>query len=274
MTNPSSGAIQSNGIRLHYQRTGGEKPPLVAAHGLTDNGLCWSAVAETLAAEYDVIMIDARGHGLSAAPESGYTPADHAADYAGAIRALSLPRPAMIGHSMGASTAAMVAAQEPGLLSCIILEDPPWRARELQRSGHERAVDADRWRQGVIDRQRMPRDQALAEGRQLHPKWQDAEFGPWLAAKFQVSPRTLDYVAAEPAPRFEFIPLIQCPALLLTGDTQEGAVVSAQLASEIGALNARIQVVHIPGAGHNIRREQFDAYVATVRRFLRAVYPP
>ena len=38
------------------------------AHGVTDAGLCWTPVAEALAAEYDAIMVDARGHGHSDAP--------------------------------------------------------------------------------------------------------------------------------------------------------------------------------------------------------------
>ena len=60
-----SGFVESNGIRLHYTRTGGDKPPLVLAHGVTDAGLCWTPLAEALAPEYDAIMVDARGHGRS-----------------------------------------------------------------------------------------------------------------------------------------------------------------------------------------------------------------
>ena len=74
-----SGDVEANGIRLHYTRTGGTKPPLVLAHGLTDDGLCWTPVAEALEAEYDVIMVDARGHGQSDAPETGYDSATQAA---------------------------------------------------------------------------------------------------------------------------------------------------------------------------------------------------
>jgi hypothetical protein len=39
MNDWSSGDIVANGITLHYQRTGGAKPQIVLAHGLTDNGL-------------------------------------------------------------------------------------------------------------------------------------------------------------------------------------------------------------------------------------------
>src|SRR5947209_17951539 len=85
----TSGEVQTNGIRMHYYRTGGDglKPQLVLAHGATDDGLCWTRVAQALETEYDVIMPDARGHGLSDAPAEGYTASDHAADLAGLITA-------------------------------------------------------------------------------------------------------------------------------------------------------------------------------------------
>ena len=39
--------------------------PLILLHGLTDNGLCWNQIPMLLEVEYDVIMPDARGHGVS-----------------------------------------------------------------------------------------------------------------------------------------------------------------------------------------------------------------
>ena len=63
-----------NGLKLHYTRTGGAKPPVVLAHGFSDDGLCWTPVAEALAADYDVVMVDARGHGRSAAPRKATVP--------------------------------------------------------------------------------------------------------------------------------------------------------------------------------------------------------
>src|ERR671936_61945 len=104
MTEWFSGEVSANGIRMHYSRTGGDTPPLVLAHGATDDGLCWTRLARALEPEYDVIMPDARGHGRSDAPPSGYSSADHAQDLAGLIRALGLATPAVGGHSMGAAT--------------------------------------------------------------------------------------------------------------------------------------------------------------------------
>ncbi len=81
--------------------------------------------AEILAANYDVIMVDARGHGRSTGPEQGYGQDDHAADLAGLIKGLGLHRPSILGHSMGAVTALALAGLYPGIPGSILLEDPP-----------------------------------------------------------------------------------------------------------------------------------------------------
>jgi pimeloyl-ACP methyl ester carboxylesterase len=58
------------------------------AHGFSDDGLCWTPVTQALEAAYDVIMVDARGHGRSDAPDAGYNPTVMADDLAGVITAL------------------------------------------------------------------------------------------------------------------------------------------------------------------------------------------
>jgi N-formylmaleamate deformylase len=95
-----SRVCEANGI--HYLRTGGVKPSLVLLHGLTGNGACWTPLAHCLEDEYDVVMPDARGHGNSSAPLQGYTYGGHAADVIELIRELTLARPILLGHSMGA----------------------------------------------------------------------------------------------------------------------------------------------------------------------------
>jgi N-formylmaleamate deformylase len=88
MADWTSGFVESNGMRMHYTRTGGDRPPLVLAHGYSDDGLCWTPVARALEAEFDVVMLDARFHGLSDAPAEDFDTAVMADDLAGAIQAL------------------------------------------------------------------------------------------------------------------------------------------------------------------------------------------
>ncbi|NBO40803.1 MAG: alpha/beta fold hydrolase [Betaproteobacteria bacterium] len=75
MTNWQAGFVQSGALRLHYQRAG-QGVPLLLVHGRTDNAACWQAFAEPLTHHYDVVMYDARGHGLSDQPAAHYAPHD------------------------------------------------------------------------------------------------------------------------------------------------------------------------------------------------------
>jgi pimeloyl-ACP methyl ester carboxylesterase len=162
-----TGDVSANGIRLHYTRIGdGTKPPLVLAHGFSDDGLCWTPVAEALAPDYDVIMVDARGHGLSDAPAQGYGPAEQAADLAGVIAALRLRRPAILGHSMGAATTLVLAGTYPDVPGAILLEDPP--ARWMPPPPPPPEGEKDRWagmRNWITDLKAKTREEMLTEQR-------------------------------------------------------------------------------------------------------------
>lgn len=101
MTYWNTAVCETNGINIHYTRTGGNKQPLVLLHGLMAKGRCWKGLAHVLEKEYDVIMPDARGHGNSSVPDFGYRYEDHANDVAGLINTLRLSPPILLGHSMG-----------------------------------------------------------------------------------------------------------------------------------------------------------------------------
>lgn len=178
MASWQSGDVVANGIRIHYERTGGEKPPLVLNHGATDNGLCWTRLAKALEGDYDVIMPDARGHGLSDAPPDGYDSSTRAADLAGFIRALGLERPAVGGHSMGAQTTFYLAAEHPDSLRCAILEDPVFRTESSAMSEEEQRARAERMRREAEERRTLGREGIIARGREQHPDWAEEEFGP------------------------------------------------------------------------------------------------
>ena len=64
---------------------------------------------------------------------------------------------------------------------------------------------------------------------------------------------------------------IDCPILLLTGDPDVGAHISPEVAAEVSLLCRDGRIVHIQNAGHNIRRDQFERYLATVTAFLAEV---
>ncbi|MBV9580005.1 MAG: alpha/beta hydrolase [Chloroflexi bacterium] len=269
-----SGEVVTNGIRMHYHRTGGDKPALVLSHGATDNGLCWTRVARVLEADYDVVMPDARGHGQSSAPDSGYSSADHAADLAGLIRALGLQRPALGGHSMGAGTTLRLIADEPDLASCAVLEDPGLRlpnAAPLRGQADPRTSI----RQVVLDAQCSDLETTIRRGREASPLWGDDEWQPWAQAKQQLSRQFVDTLGSGPMPQDwqELLGRVRCPVLLVTSDPERGGIVTPEAAQVAARVLPSLEVVRLPGAGHNIRREQFDGFVSAVRGFLAAHYP-
>jgi pimeloyl-ACP methyl ester carboxylesterase len=278
MPNGSSGDVTANGIKIHYYRTGGDKPPLVLAHGFSDNGLCWTRVTQVLEQQYDVIMADARGHGLSDAPQEGYSSENHAADLAGLIQALDLDKPALMGHSMGASTVAATVIGYPDLLTCAILEDPPWfdgdspwNRQRADRTKEERQAAARKRLEDMMAMKSKSREEIMALGREQSPTWDEIEFGPWADAKKQLSPNVLGGGPSHHKPWQEIVSGISRPTLLVTADPDK-AIVTPEIARQAVEMNDHIRWVRIEGAGHNIRREQFDAFAQAVTEFLSQNY--
>ena len=265
MSTWQSADLQANGLRLHVTRTGGANPPLILAHGFSDDGLCWASVAQVLAAGYDVIMPDARGHGRSETPEQGYDSLEQAADLAGIINALELNQPILLGHSMGAATALALAGRYPGLPRAILLEDPPpfWTDRP------DRSAEWEAQQRAWIARlQAQTREQIIAAQHAAAPAWPEADLGPWADSKLRLN---LNALHRDPrtAPDWPLlIRAITCPVLLITADTDRGAIVSPAAATALQALLPQVRVAHVAGAGHNIRREQYDEYMRSVGGFL------
>jgi pimeloyl-ACP methyl ester carboxylesterase len=267
MSHWQSSFIESNGMKLHYTRTGGDKPPLLLAHGFSDDGLCWTPVADRLAADYDIVMVDARGHGRSTGPESGYGNDDHAADLAGVIAGLGLKRPPVLGHSMGALTTIVLASRYPDLVSAALLEDPPAFWVEPAPA----APNADwqkQMRMWITELKRKLPDELIAEQRAASPGWSEAELRPWAESKLRLSFNVLNRADA-PWPDWRaLVQGITCPTLLITADVELGGLVGPEAADQFRALLPHVQMAHLPGAGHSIHREQFEPYMEAVTRFL------
>jgi N-formylmaleamate deformylase len=271
MTAWQPGDIIVGGLRLHYTRTGGNGPPLVLAHGIGDDGLCWTTVAEELAPEYDVIMVDARGHGRSEAPEGGYGADVQAKDLAGLIDGLGLRRPIVLGHSMGAATALALASAHPGLPAAILLEDPPpWWMTQPENTAEEAERRVQR-RADMLKLKRKTHRELIDGQREVAPTWPDAELERWADSKQRFSPTVLSVFDANNAFTLDWpdaLRRIACPVLLIGGDPTLGALVNEENAAALRSFIPQLQVVHISGTGHSIRHDQFARYMAAVRAFL------
>jgi len=277
----AEGAITTNEVTLHYWRcvnpvqasTGllsrsKTFQTMILLHGTTENGRCWARVAEKLRQNYDLLVPDIRGHGLSEAPEKGYGIEDRAGDVAGLIESLEIDHPILVGHSLGAETAVGVAAIYPHLVRAIVLEEPPWPGRFFGSTQEERAERAEKWRQELIEQKKKSRKELIALAREQYPDWAEEEMDPWAEARQQVSPNISNIVFAPRRRWSDYLRDVECPLLLITAEPTRGAIVSETTVKEAQVFWKNGRTAHISGAGHWIHREQLDIYVKSVRSFL------
>ena len=259
----TDGYVLANGIRIHYWRTGGDKTPLVMAHGSSDNGLCWTALAKELEGRYDVIMYDARGHGLSD-PASEGDPADvQAEDMAAFIKALGLEKPIVMGHSMGAASAAWFAAKYPDVPRAVVLEDPGLLPRNW---GSRAETSVEERMQAILDRNNTSYDDLVAGCVENSPTWGLEECRVWAPSKQQHHPSNAYRRLGERPAMTDLFARITAPTLILKADAPNDVRAKNK---EVAAKLAKGEIVHIDDAGHNVRREQKEALLAALNAFLK-----
>jgi len=271
MLNLTSKTIISNGTKLHYYRTGSGTRPLVLAHGITDDSLCWSSVAEALADRFDIYMVDARGHGKSEAPEDGYLLENLARELAGLILGLGLERPILLGHSMGAVTSLVLAGLFPELPRAILLEDAPpfWRHDSADPKGIETRKALAAWIQAI---KRKTKEELMEEAEAKN--WSAADKALWVDAKQRVSPRASSLIFPGDILSLDLphlLPKIQCSALFIQTDVAKGAVASGEDIAALKSFVPSLQVAYVPNASHSIRRTQFGLYMQAVVGFLSQI---
>lgn len=255
--------VIANGIRIHFWRTGGEKPALIMAHGSSDDGLCWTSLARELDDDFDIILPDARGHGLSD-PGSPDDPADaQAEDLAALIRELKLDKPIVMGHSMGASSAAWFAAKYPDLPRAVILEDPGLLPRP--RTGG--LPDESAAFGMILARNQTSLEDLVQECLARSPSWGLEECRIWAPSKRLHHPSNAYRfrLFGERPPMAELFRKIPVPTLILKADADAE---TRRRSGEVTGALPHGRIVHIDGAGHNVRRENKAALLSALRKFL------
>lgn len=262
-------------VELRFHRTGGDGPPVVLAHGITDSGLCWGRLARALESDYDAVMCDARGHGRSAHPGS-YWFTEHVRDLLGVLEALDLQPCVLVGHSMGGPHVAAVAAARPELVRGVVLVDPHWPLEPEDPAGY----DIDGWRARIAADNSRSLQELLAIGRRVNPNWAEEDLAPWARAKQTVDPAVPTWLlsSSDIDGWRDVVQRIRCPVLLITGDpgVDDDVTVRAEAAAQAQQLCASLTVAHVAAAGHSIHRDQFDAFLAALSDFLRRpdLHPP
>lgn len=254
--------VIANGVRMHYWRTGADKPVLLMAHGSSDDGLCWTSLAKDLTDDYDIVLPDARGHGLTDPARADDSADVQAEDIAALIRELKLEKPIVMGHSMGASSAAWFAAKYPDVPRAIVLEDPGL----LPRPRRQRA-NASEIRDRILERNQTSYDDLVQGCVERSPAWGLEECRIWAPSKRLHHPsNAYRYrLFGERPAMVELFKKIKVPTLILKADADAETRAKNE---EVAAALAQGKIVHIDGAGHNVRRERKAALLAALKEFL------
>lgn len=261
--------IQVEGVQLHYTRTGeGDKPPLIFVHGFSDNGRCWTPVAQELEHHYDIIMPDMRGHGRSQRVQAEDT-VDMVADVAGLIETLGIRHPIVVGHSMGAMISFQLAVRYPERVKALVLEDPPWQLSwpEEFLNGKEHPIAT--WAKSLPS---TPLSELISGYRRDHPTWSEEFIHIMAESKKQLDPHIADIMIQK---RFimgndwiKDLPLLKIPVLLFTGNPSLGGIVTAEVTEKVRQLNPQVRIVTINDTGHLIRFDRFDVFMKELKTFL------
>jgi len=263
-----------DGVRLHYDRSGGDGPPLVIAHGVFDDGRCRLPLARDLADDYDVIVYDARGHGQSDGPESGYDADARAADLVGLLEGLGVADPIYFGHSMGGDTVLAAAANSPGRPRAVVAVDP---ACLLDHNAENRGDDrmGDEEIEGIRDRVLWWQDHSKAELLDVddelagHVEAGDEELASLLAdARLRVSPNITEVFRSGWVDYERAFPDIEAPTLVFRADADEAGRERDRDAVDL-IPNGRL--LHVDDAGHCVFRDRREFATAELRSFLDGV---
>ena len=266
LANWTTGNCNANGIDIHYLRTGGDYPPLIALHGLLGDGACLAPLARALESDFDLVLPDARGHGKSSAPAKGYSYGDQAGDVVELLRSLKLQAPILLGHSMGGMTAAVAARELGAGVSGVVLVDPTFISPEWQREVFESDI-AEEQRRSLLSH----RSDLLVEARGRHPL-RSMEILEYLVdAKFRTSMSVFE-VLTPPNPDYrELVRSLSVPILLVIA---ERGIVSLHMARELQELNPLLRYELIADAGHGIPYDQPERLGAVIMSVLRATSNP
>ncbi len=252
------------GIQLQVRELASEGPMLVLLHGLGASGAVWQGIGRRLHPTFRLLAPDLRGHGESDKPSAGYLPRDYVGDIATLLgHETSLPVH-VLGHSLGAVVAALVAAEQPEIVRKLVLVDPPFdplRPREhiaaVERLRHARPGELERYLQGGQQRGEPKMGDLYVKA--LAELLRAAADGAFQAA-LHAEPGFPMVVAA--------LPSIQAPTLVIAADPALDAALGAEAARAIAERCPRGELVTIRGASHAVHASHPREFAKAIQAFL------
>lgn len=250
--------LHANGIRQHLIHTKGSGPQMLVVPGITSPAITWGFVAEGLAKNFDVHVLDVRGRGLSETGDLDYS-LDAMADDVLAVAA-QMDRPVVLGHSMGARNAIRAAARDATDIAGLILVDPPV-------SGPGRRAYPSPWpwyQDSILDARRGC---SAEDMKKYCPTWseeQRALRAEWLHTCHLGAIR-IAYDGFHTEDVHADLPKIKRPMRLVVAG---GApVIQDEDIAEIRDLAPEIEVRTAEGAGHMIPWDDLEGFLDAVADF-------
>jgi N-formylmaleamate deformylase len=254
--NTGTGAhVRANGIRQHYLHFAGAGRNVLIIPGIVSPAALWRHVGQQLCEEYDCRILDVRGRGLSeSGPHLDYGVTACAYDIVAFVQTTGMEQPIVVGHSMGGRIALRAATLSPGLFGALVLIDPP-------TSGPGRRSYP------------VPKSRTLALLRAAHRgealEWmQQSGAAPWPGKLQQLRAEWLAtcderavHVAYDDFHNEDlFADLAQTKEPLSMLCAGKGGVVSDADVTEMHQLRSDISVARLPGVGHQMQAENFEAF--------------
>lgn len=288
----SSEFIAVNGTTLHFLRWRSLAPPLLIVHGNTHCGGVYAPLAERLAADFDVIALDLRGHGLSDRPAT-YSWCDFRADLVEMIEKLDLRDLLLVCHSRGGGICLLAASALPARVRGVVAYEPttplqmaaqpgasPQALRERARGLMQRAASR---RSTFASREEMYRH---FQGRGAFAGWRDEYLrafvehgavereggGVELASPVAVEGALYQaMVELGPWSRLGECPV---PVLAVFGELSGRLTPGQDPVAVLRPLFPRIGVRVLPGCTHSGPMERPDLFEETIRAFVASLATP
>ena len=229
-------------------------------HGLTGVAEVWGPTISGLPPGSRCYAMDQRGHGHSPKPPSGYAIGDYVADVERVIEGLGLAPVDLVGHSMGARVALVLAARRPKLLRSVAIVDigpEAWKANHEQTVGAIERMppsfqDVEAALGGGQSRGGESLDAALSGGTRRAIAEARLRTNADGTVSFLADPEALKQSVVSHRSRDFWAEWkrIDVPALLVRGGTSNE--LREAIVERMRASNGRVRFVQFDGVGHNI----------------------
>ena len=249
--------------------------PLLLLHGLGSRWQTWLHLIPLLTLRWHVYAPDLPGHGLSA-HTSRYR-ATHHADAARTFLQTRVAAPAhpavVIGHSLGGSVAALLAASAPDFVRALVLVDPPIFDPAAGYTGAEFRDFFIAVRR--IARERLPFDRLLAILAETFPHRDAAGHRLYAANLHTIDPKVytpaIERRIGEGIDWDLTLARIECPVLLIQADPAMESALSDHAATHAAAMLPDATLIRMHGIGHAVHRDAPTEFSRILTDFLESL---